>query len=824
MASEYNKSVTSRNSVDIANINLSTGNIGAYNKRVSYGTSSQTSGTTSNITMNLDNFLTDNLDEGVTNEKIADPKQYNTDDKKGFFESIGDVFASVGATLAVGTTSVLSGVLDIVEGLGDGVVWVASKAVGIVSPDAEEAMKEFIARDLVTEANEWLYEETEFGRAINDASYMKYDSDTAQGIRSVTTTVTEIAAATALTVATGGAAAPLVVGTAVGLGKAAESTYQTHGTDTTLMQELGIGLSGALNGLSWMANGKLGQGALNILKDSAALGFKSVVSGILKEMQSLDFWKKALKEGLSLKNGQGKVNFNALMNYLTSAFGTAGTLTPYITGEEEFDATAALKLVGTYASYLGFNVLEDIFRDFIGNYSINDEQAQEIAQRILNQELDMRDLQQGGISQTSLDRISREVAKYDVNASRIAPNTTEDILLDIIRRHDGKYGSGSGTSQLLEFCNPNSPNYHNYNLISSHNGGRSLLRQFTPEQIEHAMNNITYNYDRIGDFSGHFTKHGSPADHNYGADQGGIEELCRYEFNNQSYSYRQATAMYNDAIKNGTPIPHFTKIGTPEYFDLKNKLVDQGFSSRDASIIMSTVNDAGACSYATIVNEIFASYLSNPAKFQQDFDYPMYVLNNAGEYVFNSNELLLDLYVFANKTQNGGSFINFDNTINANLLSNKTDVLGRRLLDAEQQEYMSSFHNGKNISAISRFLSEKGVSYNSNWLVQNNPNYYMDNRSFNRLISNIRQELSQGHSVSIDIYYYGTPINMNSTNPNIYGSTSTITWAEGGGHSMFITGLGSDCIYVSSWGKEYAIPFSDLQNGGMFNIFSAIIN
>lgn len=69
MASEYNKSVTSRNSVDISNINLSTGNIGAYNKRVSYGTSSQTSGTTSNITMNLDNFLTDNLDEGVTNEK-----------------------------------------------------------------------------------------------------------------------------------------------------------------------------------------------------------------------------------------------------------------------------------------------------------------------------------------------------------------------------------------------------------------------------------------------------------------------------------------------------------------------------------------------------------------------------------------------------------------------------------------------------------------------------------------------------------------------------------------------------------------------------------
>ena len=49
-------------------------------------------------------------------------------------------------------------------------------------------------------------------------------------------------------------------------------------------------------------------------------------------------------------------------------------------------------------------------------------------------------------------------------------------------------------------------------------------------------------------------------------------------------------------------------------------------------------------------------------------------------------------------------------------------------------------------------------------------------------------------------------------------SVTTSTWGEGGGHAIFITGINRDSFVVSSWGKEFIIPFKDLQNGGFFNI------
>ena len=65
---------------------------------------------------------------------------------------------------------------------------------------------------------------------------------------------------------------------------------------------------------------------------------------------------------------------------------------------------------------------------------------------------------------------------------------------------------------------------------------------------------------------------------------------------------------------------------------------------------------------------------------------------------------------------------------------------------------------------------------------------------------------------------------MISTNENLYSSVSTKTWGEGGGHAVFITGVGGGGFYVSSWGREYIIPFKDLANGGEFLIYSSTIH
>ena len=331
-------------------------------------------------------------------------KAWDLVDSNPVTSAIADFYS----TKAVVVTSAISGILKIGEKIEDGRewlfeknlsagAWVAEKAVGIFSKDTAEKIhnwsedistriKEDIARDKVGELNEFFYEKTEMGRRINAHSAIKYDSVVAKRIQGITTTVVEIAAATALTIASGGAAAPFLVGFLAGTGAAAESTYQNNGTDTSFLQELGIGISGGVTGLAWVANGKLGQGALNIAKDFGQKviverGGLTAIKGMTKQLVNKEFILNKLKESLSLKKVVDigvkdgvkqvatKFNFNALMNYVQAAMGTSGSLTPYITGEEEFDATAALKIGGTYLKYLGLNVLEDMARDAVSGYN-----------------------------------------------------------------------------------------------------------------------------------------------------------------------------------------------------------------------------------------------------------------------------------------------------------------------------------------------------------------------------------------------------------------------------------------------------------------------
>lgn len=439
---------------------------------------------------------------------------------------------------------------------------------------------------------------------------------------------------------------------------------------------------------------------------------------------------------------------------------------------------------------------------------------------------------------------ANEMDEISVNASELKPtagssyynssinkNTLEENIIEIIKRHDSKYGEGDALERLNYFINPSNDNYRNYDIITSSNDARAILRMYTPEQIEHALNNLSYS-PNTHNISGYFSTVGSVADNTYGVDQGGIASLCKYTYNGNEYTYRQAMELYNDALNNNKPLPHFKKEGNQEYFYLKNKLKSQGFSDHDASVIMSTVDDAGACSYAATVNEIFASFEGREFEFQQKFGYPMYKVKE-GKTVLNSNELLLDLYVYSNTARNGGGFILDDNRLNNYFLRNdRTDVFGRRMLDAQDQVYMSYFSSGKNVNVVSNFLNTKGINYNSNWYFSNVDAYSVSDAQFSSLVNTISQEINSGRSVSLDIYQIrdnqgniikGNTINMNSTNPNLYGSTSTATWTEGGGHAVFITGVGNDCFYVSSWGKEYSIPFIDLQNGGIFNIFGSTI-
>ena len=308
-----------------------------------------------------------------------------------------DGYTALLSTEAVLLTSIASGVAKLGEHIVDGIAWAEGKIVhgaswllgsmvGWFNEDAgnavkdfgrnyDQAAKEFIAEDWVGKANQWFYEQTPVGQYLNEHSLMKYDSKLAKGIQNVSEKAAEIAAATALTIFTGGAAT-FAIGALYGLGKSAESTYQQNGTDTSLLQEGMIALSGAVTGLSWMATGKLGKGFIEIGKTASALGTKEVISQLSKEVLCKDFWKNAFKEGLTGWNGVG--------NYVSSAMMTGEKILPYIRGEKEWTAQAVGELALAYLGALGLNIAEDALRGYVTNFTISDDNAIKLAEKVID--------------------------------------------------------------------------------------------------------------------------------------------------------------------------------------------------------------------------------------------------------------------------------------------------------------------------------------------------------------------------------------------------------------------------------------------------------
>jgi len=351
------------------------------------------------------------------------------------------------STAAVFTTTVTSGVAKLGEHVVDGLAWcggkiveggswVVGKLAGLFGAkeaekdiidwgkQADKDVKEFIAEDWVGKANKEFYENTEVGRWLNENSIMKYDSPAAKKIMEISEKAAEIAAATALTIFTGGAAT-FAVGALVGVGKQAEKTYQANGTDTTLLQELGIAGSGVLTGFSWMATGKLGKGFINIGKEVAAKGAKHVVSSLAKDIFSREFWKDALREGLTGKNGIG--------NYISSAMMTGQDLIPYLNGEEKFTPQAFGKLCLVYLKNLGLNVAEDALRGYVGG--INGDKMghyREIS------------------AQKAAERAAAKAAKA-MGAAALAGDVAEDVTEDLME-HASKIEdvAGDATEKLDE--------------------------------------------------------------------------------------------------------------------------------------------------------------------------------------------------------------------------------------------------------------------------------------------------------------------------------------------------------------------------------------
>lgn len=219
-------------------------------------------------------------------------------DDRAWYEKVGDALSSVGSTLAVGATSIVSGIADVGESLVDGTIWlggtIASGATSIfdedLANDIREGTMDVIAYDAVGEANKAFYENTEIGKAINDASIYSYDSRQMQGVRNISKYATEFAGATAITVATGGLGGVALAGATgfvAGSGDMAEALFQDeenrdYGRDSGL-----IALSGLGNAVSWAAMGRTGSSvskAVSVMKETGVKQFFSTSLANIKDL------------------------------------------------------------------------------------------------------------------------------------------------------------------------------------------------------------------------------------------------------------------------------------------------------------------------------------------------------------------------------------------------------------------------------------------------------------------------------------------------------------------------------------------------------------
>ena len=441
------------------------------------------------------------------------------------------------------------------------------------------------------------------------------------------------------------------------------------------------------------------------------------------------------------------------------------------------------------------------------------------------------------------DEILEQINNIDntLKNSRVVPNPSKNIAnnnasllqelknnksnLDEAKRMLNNWGKNLGidnyAEQALRKYADTGSAYQNINghitpYITNSNGIRDFIESLDPKVVNLYLENMTLTSSDINNLYNFFKKTGSSYNSTYGVDQGGITNLCIYTLNGKEYSYREARDMINNAKENGYILPRFKKQATKEYFDLKNKLISRGLTNNQASIILSSIDDVGACSYAAKANSIFYKFSNNPKLFEKTFGFPMYKINANGEMMLNSNELLLDMYLFANDTANGGRLFskNYDGSYSFST-DNRIDVFGRPMLNTNNQVFMSN-SNGSNNSTLSSYLSSKGLDWSSYNLITNLPNNVLSSTEFNGYIEAVKNSINDGKSVQLNIFSKGNEIRMINKNPAF--SCTTKSWGEGGGHAIFITGMNNQGFIVSSWGREYLIPFSDLQNGGYFNI------
>lgn len=223
----------------------------------------------------------------VAGSKYIDTlKDFKNNIVNGEFEEAHDNIKTLQATNAVVLEKVTSGILKIGEYIQDGTIMLKTTGASVITlgidavfgtnytDDMWESTMDYVAIDQVGNIEKVFYENTSLGKELNDESILKYNSKGAETIKNASKKVGEIAAATAITIATGGAAAPLVaagIGFLEGTGQGGEKYFSMtdeNGNYTNRsVKDIGLSyLEGIQKGAEWYISGQVGSGIYNGVK------------------------------------------------------------------------------------------------------------------------------------------------------------------------------------------------------------------------------------------------------------------------------------------------------------------------------------------------------------------------------------------------------------------------------------------------------------------------------------------------------------------------------------------------------------------------------
>lgn len=250
------------------------------------------------------------------------------------------------------------------------------------------------------------------------------------------------------------------------------------------------------------------------------------------------------------------------------------------------------------------------------------------------------------------------------------------------------------------------------------------------------------------------------------------------------------------------------------------------------------IDSTGACSYASVLNDLYMAFYGKEDLFKKIFGYDMFR-------EINGNKIINDVFILSD-------FYTYVNYWNESIF--KKDLFGNFhyvAKDHSNQFYITNSLNGVDVNFINSFINYKIACCNNPSIKQEYKDYkassvllvrdliYPDSllsqdRTSNDVLKNmIINAIEQGRGlelgVTVDFVNNKNFVmyKFNSKTGNFDIPFSSVSWRnsnlESGlseakryaGHSMAITGVLNDGVIVASWGSKYYIPFSEMKNIGI---------